>query len=72
MKQKHTDNKNRNIWLFNQYAITPDMAGGTRHFAISRILVEKGYRVTLFASGFNYQKREELKCNRNEDFKKAC
>lgn len=69
MKQWNTDNRNRNIWLFNQYAITPDMAGGTRHFSISRILVERGYRVTLFASGFNYQKREELKCNRKEDFK---
>jgi glycosyltransferase involved in cell wall biosynthesis len=71
MKKKEIDNKsqNRNIWLFNQYAITPDMAGGTRHFAISRILVDRGYRITLFASGFNYQKREELKCNRNEDFK---
>jgi glycosyltransferase involved in cell wall biosynthesis len=69
MKQKDTDNKNQNIWLFNQYAITPDMAGGTRHFAISRILVERGYRVTLFSSGFNYQKRKELKCNRKEDFK---
>ena len=61
--------KNENVWLFNQYAITPDMAGGTRHYAISRILVSMGYRVTLFASGFNYQKREELKCGPQEDFK---
>jgi glycosyltransferase involved in cell wall biosynthesis len=59
----------RNIWLFNHYAITPDQAGGSRHYSICKILVEKGYRVTVFASGFNYQKREESKCAEHEDFK---
>ena len=53
----------------NQYAITPDMSGGTRHYTIFRILAELGYNVTIFAAGFNYQKREELKCFPGEDVK---
>lgn len=53
----------------NQYAITPDMSGGTRHYTILRILAKLGYNVTIFAAGFNYQKREELKCLRGEDFR---
>jgi glycosyltransferase involved in cell wall biosynthesis len=61
--------QNRNTWIFNQYAVTPDQPGGTRHYALSRILVGRGYRVTLFASGFNYQNRKELKCTSGEDFK---
>jgi len=61
--------QNRNLWIFNQYAVTPDQSGGTRHYAISRILAARGYQVTLFASGFNFQKREELKCTGREDFK---
>jgi glycosyltransferase involved in cell wall biosynthesis len=61
--------QNRNTWIFNQYAVTPDQPGGTRHYAVSRILVGRGYRVTLFASGFNYQNRKELKCTGREDFK---
>jgi glycosyltransferase involved in cell wall biosynthesis len=69
MNQKETGNKSRNIWLFNQYAVTPGQPGGTRHYAVSRILTGRGYRVTLFASGFNYQNREELKCTGREDFK---
>jgi glycosyltransferase involved in cell wall biosynthesis len=59
----------KTLWLFNQYASTPDQAGGSRHFAIGRILAARGYRVTLFAAGFNYQKRQELKCTGKEDFK---
>jgi glycosyltransferase involved in cell wall biosynthesis len=60
--------KMKTLWLFNQYASTPDQAGGSRHYAMGRILAARGYRVTLFAAGFNYQKREELKCTGKEDF----
>lgn len=71
MKEKEISNvnENRNIWMFNQYAITPEMAGGTRHYAIGRILASRGYRITLFAAGFNYQKLEELKCTGGKDLK---
>ena len=67
MKEKKTIA--RNLWIYNQYAITPDLAGGIRHFAISRNLAARGYRITLFASGFNYQARKELKCSKHESFK---
>lgn len=64
-----SDVNRKNIWIFNQYAITPEQAGGSRHYSIGRCLAARGYNVTLFASGFNYQKREELKCDDNQDFK---
>ena len=68
-KEINNKNKNRNIWFFNHYAKTPDMSGGSRHYAISRILVSRGYRVTLFASGFNHNKNKDLKCGKHEPFK---
>ncbi|BER91402.1 glycosyltransferase family 4 protein [Atrimonas thermophila] len=41
-----------NIWIFNHYAITPDLPGGTRHYDLSKELVKRGHRVTIFASDF--------------------
>jgi len=61
--------KSKNIWFFNHYAVTPDQSGGSRHYSIGKILASRGYRVTIFASGFNYQKREESKCTGKELFK---
>ncbi len=62
-------NASKNIWLLNHYARTPDQAGGSRHYTISRILAARGYRVTLFASAFRHHKQEDLKCNKSENFK---
>ncbi len=39
-----------NIWLFNHYALVPDMWGGTRHYSLARELIARGHRVTLIAS----------------------
>jgi len=50
-----------NIWIFNHYAITPDMPGGTRHFDLAKELISRGYDVTIFASSFNHQTLQELK-----------
>jgi glycosyltransferase involved in cell wall biosynthesis len=61
--------KMRNVWFFNHYASTPDQAGGSRHYAISRILVSKGYKITLFASSFSHHKYKDLKCDEQEKFK---
>jgi len=36
---------NRNIWIFNHYAITPDLPGGTRHFDFVKELVKRGFMV---------------------------
>lgn len=44
-----------NIWIFNHYAITPDMPGGTRHYNLIKELVKRRYDVTIFISSFNYQ-----------------
>lgn len=60
---------NSNIWIFNQYAITPDVPGGTRHYELSKRLVEKGCIVTIFASGFHYQKFTDLKLSKHEKYK---
>ncbi len=48
-----------NIWIFNHYATTPDMPGGTRHYDFGIELIKKGYNVTIFASSFNYVTRRE-------------
>lgn len=59
----------KNLWIFNHYASAPDQAGGSRHYAISRILASRGYDVTLFVSGFSHYKHEDLKCGKHEAYK---
>jgi len=51
--------RGKSIWIFNHYAITPDLPGGTRHFEIGQSLVEKGFNVTIFASSFNSTARSD-------------
>ncbi|MCL0034154.1 glycosyltransferase family 4 protein [Thermodesulfovibrionales bacterium] len=55
-----------NIWIFNHYAITPDLPGGTRHFDLSRELVKRGHQVTIFASGFHHHQHREAKLQPKE------
>ena len=43
-----------NIWILNHYAITPDTAGGTRHYDLSGEMVKQGHQVTIFASSYNH------------------
>ncbi len=49
------------IWLINHYALTPDQAGGTRHYDIAQELVRRGDDVTIIASGFHYALFREMK-----------
>ncbi len=49
------------IWIFNQYAITPDQAGGTRHYDLSRKLIERGHQVKIFAGSIHYANLTETK-----------
>ena len=58
-----------NIWIFNQYAITPDMPGGTRHFDLSRELVERGHEVTIIATSFHHQTHKETRLGAGEWWK---
>lgn len=56
-----------NIWIFNHYAVGPGSPGITRHYDLAKELVKKNIRVTIIASSFNYQTRqEERKYNKNE------
>ena len=46
--------KDNNIWLFNHYAQGSNLPGGTRHYDLGMVLVEKGYKVTIFCSGYHH------------------
>ncbi|MGB9788926.1 MAG: glycosyltransferase family 4 protein [Dictyoglomus turgidum] len=59
---------NKNIWLFNHYAITPNLPGGTRHFDFGKELVRRGYKVTIFASSFHYSLLRETKEYKKDKF----
>jgi glycosyltransferase involved in cell wall biosynthesis len=59
---------NKNIWIFNHYAITPDLPGGTRHYDFGRELVKRGYNVTIFASSFHYSLLKETKNYNNQNY----
>lgn len=50
-----------NIWIFNQYAITPDMPGGTRHYDLGRELVRRGHNIVILATSFHHQMHKETK-----------
>ncbi|MCP4156515.1 MAG: glycosyltransferase family 4 protein [bacterium] len=58
----------KNVWLFNHYAKTPDLAGGSRHYAISKILTAMEYQITIFASAYNPHKNEDAKCPEEKDY----
>ncbi len=48
------------IWVFNHYASTPDQPTTGAYFLL-KALADKGSDVTVFASGFNYYRRRELR-----------
>lgn len=50
----------KKVWIFNHYAIPPKIGGITRHFDFARQLVQRGYRVTIFASSFDHKQRVEM------------
>lgn len=43
----------REIWFINQYAISPDLPGGTRHYDFGVELAKVGYTVRIFAADVN-------------------
>ena len=58
----------KNVWILNHYAISPDMAGGTRHYDLGRELVKRGHKVTIFASGLRYSNKKYIKVKLKELF----
>jgi glycosyltransferase involved in cell wall biosynthesis len=49
------------IWWVNQYAVTPDLPGGTRHYDLGVELARRGFRVKIFASDVNLALRKRTK-----------
>jgi len=63
------NNHKKSLWIFNHYAVTPDMPGGTRHYDFSKELIKRGYEVTIFASSFHYTQHTETKLTLKENWK---
>ncbi|MDB4470728.1 glycosyltransferase family 4 protein [Deltaproteobacteria bacterium] len=55
-----------NIWIVNHYALSPEGAGGTRHFNFSRYLSERGHQITIIASSYNHWSRKDEHLERGE------
>jgi glycosyltransferase involved in cell wall biosynthesis len=51
----------RELWWVNQYAITPDLPGGTRHYDLGVEMARRGFRVRIFASDVNLALRRRTK-----------
>jgi len=47
----------KTIWVFNQFAGTPDSGFGERHFFFSRYWIKEGYRVVIFSGSYNHMFR---------------
>jgi len=58
-----------NLWIFNHYAVTPDLPGGTRHFDLGRELVRRGHKVAIFATSFHYCLHRETRLQADEQWK---
>lgn len=42
------------VWIFNHYATSPAVPGGTRHFSLAKELINRGHEVVIFAASFHY------------------
>ena len=67
---KKLNSKSLNLWIINQFANTPDMPGGSRHYELAEYFVKQNLKVNIFSSDFNLATRSFLKLNDNEYFKK--
>ena len=57
------------VWIINQFANTPDMPGGTRHYEIAKYFSEIGWEVDIFSSDFNLSRRKFMKIDKLQLFK---
>ena len=48
------------IWIVNQFANTPNMPGGTRHYEIANYFSKLNWNVEVFSSDFNLSSRKYL------------
>ncbi len=49
--------RERSLLIIQQYAISPDQPGGTRHFEMAKNLSDVGWRVRILASDFSHPER---------------
>ena len=54
-----------NVWIFNHYADAPD-GQATRSYDLSKQMVERGHRVTIFAAGFSHYSFQEERIRSGE------
>jgi glycosyltransferase involved in cell wall biosynthesis len=58
------------IWILNHVALKPSESGITRHYDLSKVLADKGHKITIFASSFlayKFSWRNKHKKNYDED-----
>lgn len=55
-----------NIWIFNHYAIPPDLPGGTRHYDLGGELIKRGHQVAIFATSFHHYLHRETRLGPKE------
>lgn len=48
------------IWIINQFANTPNMPGGTRHFEIANYFSKLEWNTEVFSSDFNLSSRKSM------------
>ncbi len=60
---------NKTIWIFNQFAVSPNMPGPTRHYNIAKELIKHGYDVYIFASDYSFQELTYKKLKATESYK---
>ena len=56
---------NKNIWIINQYAGSPDYGMNYRSYYLGKELVNRGYNVTLFTASYTHQRRKLPTINHN-------
>ena len=60
---------NKIVWIFNQFAVSPNMPGPTRHYNIAKELIKNGYDVFIFASDYSFQELTYKKLRPTESYK---
>jgi len=60
--------KTASLLLFNHYAATPDMADGTRHYDIGKVLAARGCDVTVVASARQQWGHTRSRCTKGEEY----
>lgn len=51
-------NKQKTIWLINQYASTPETGMGGRHYYLAKELAKQGHKIYLIGASFNHLLRK--------------